>query len=296
MFTWRSQFAPLVGAIVPHLFTISAPGSCYIGGVRRLFLLVFRGSILTVAAALLLGGTLIVWFGSAHRNDEGFFSTDEVSIYSKYVAVTSRPARVKIELLGRGAKKLSRWLVDPTEFIGRFLRGDNQVVATNNDSSKGVFIGLASTPDVKAFLEDTKYHEMKEVDLNPFDSHPFRVKLASRGKGKELPGEPGSEAFWIQSVQGAGTQALAWERNANDSLIVLMNDDGSAGVDMTVTLGAGVPVVFRLGAGLLVGGGVALAAGGMMIFSGARAGTGAGAPGPSKSRSVRPRRPSASGH
>ena len=48
-----------------------------------------------------------------------------------------------------------------------------------------------------------------------------------------------------------------------------MNDDGSVGVDMSVSLGANVPVVFRQGAGLLFGGGVALATGGMMVFSGA---------------------------
>jgi hypothetical protein len=179
--------------------------------------------------------------------------------------------------------------------MGRFLRGDNQVVATNNDSSKGVFIGLASTRDVQAFLAGTRYHEITDIDLNPFDSHPPRVRRSGRGKGREFPGEPGSQAFWIRSVYGAGTQTLAWETDADDSLIVLMNDDGSTGIDMTVTLGARVPVVFRLGVGLLVGGSVALATGGMMVFSGARTGAGAGAPGLSESRSDRPRGPSASG-
>ena len=111
----------MVGAIVLQLFTISVPGSCYVGSVRRLLPLIFRGSILAVAAALLLGGALIVRFGSANRDDEGFFSTDEVSIYSKYVAIASRPADVRVDLLGRGRKPLSRWLVDPTVFIARFL-------------------------------------------------------------------------------------------------------------------------------------------------------------------------------
>lgn len=202
-----------------------------------------------------------------------------------------------MDLLGRGAKRLSRWLVDPSKFIGSFLRGDNQVVATNNDSSKGVFIGLASTPDVQAFLAGTRYHEITEIDLNPFDSHTPKVRRSRRGKGKELPGEPGSQEFWIQSVYGAGTQTLAWERDAADSLIVLMNDDGSAGIDMTVTLGARVPVVFRLGVGLLVVGGLALASGGLMVFSGARAGTGAWWPG-TRRHQIRqaPRGPSTSSH
>lgn len=270
-------------------------GSCYIGNVQRLLLLVFGGSILTVAATLLLGGVLIVWFGSANRDEEGFFNTDGVSIFSKYVATASRPADVRMDLLGRGTKPLSRWLVDPSEFIGRFLRGDNQLVATNNDSSKGVFIGLASTPDVQAFLAGARYHEVTEIDLNPFDSHPPKVERARRGRGTEFPGEPGSQAFWIQSVYGAGTQTLTWERDADDSLIVLMNDDGSTRIDMTVTLGARVPVVFRLGAGLLFGGGVALVTGGMMVFSGARAGAGASSPGLSESRSDSPPGPAASG-
>ena len=126
---------------------------------------------------------------------------------------------------------------------------------------------MASAPDVRAFLAGGKYHRITEGDLNPFDGHPTEVTLARRGKGKELPGEPGSQRFWIQSAHGAGTQTLTGEPDADDSLIVLMNEDGSKGIDMSVSLGARLPVVLRLGAGLLFAGGVALALGAMMVLS-----------------------------
>ena len=47
-----------------------------------------------------------------------------------------------MDVLGSGSKPLSRWLFDPTDFIGRLLRGHNQAAATNNDPSKGVWASI----------------------------------------------------------------------------------------------------------------------------------------------------------
>ena len=57
--------------------------------------------------------------------------------------------------------------------------------------------------------------------------------------GSAVPGDPTSQTFWTKSTHGTGSQLLEWEfiEPAGYSL-VLMNGDGSAGIDMSIVLGA----------------------------------------------------------
>ena len=49
-----------------------------------------------------------------------------------------------------------------------------------------------------------------------------------------------------------------------------MNEDGSAGLDDTVSLGARIPLLSTVGLGLILGGIVGLAVGVIMLYFGAR--------------------------
>ena len=88
--------------------------------------------------------------------------------------------------------------------------------------------------------------------------------------GSSQPAAPITQEFWLESVNGPGTQAMEWEFQAGTWSIVLMNEDGSAGVDLSVILGVKIPWLFGTGIGLLIGGIVALLLGTFIIVLAAR--------------------------
>src|SRR5690606_8928533 len=79
--------------------------------------------------------------------------------------------------------------------------------------------------------------------------------------------------FWVAQASGGGTQTIEWEIESGNWVMVLMNADGSAGIDASIEVGArsdlfpaamGIVLVFGLvllllGAGLLLVGASGLA-------------------------------------
>ncbi len=59
---------------------------------------------------------------------------------------------------------------------------------------------------------------------------------------------------------------MTWETEAGRHSIVLMNDDGSGGVDLSVVFKAKIPSILGWSIGLLVGGIIALVTGGFMVY------------------------------
>ena len=88
----------------------------------------------------------------------------------------------------------------------------------------------------------------------------------TKHSGNSIPLAPTSETFWTASSYGTGTQTMAWETEAGHHSIVLMNDDGSAGVDLSIIYKVKIPLIFGLSVGLLVGGIVVLIGGGFMVY------------------------------
>ncbi len=75
--------------------------------------------------------------------------------------------------------------------------------------------------------------------------------------------------FWEASATGPGAQTLEWEPETGRFWVVVMNTDGSAGVDVGVSFGARVPILRTVRSMLLAGGFIALAIGGLVIYLGA---------------------------
>ncbi|MCK4697690.1 MAG: DUF4389 domain-containing protein, partial [Dehalococcoidia bacterium] len=126
--------------------------------------------------------------------------------------------------------------------------------------SKGIFIGVAEESDWKAYLSDVEYDEITDFSLDPFDvdyiNHP----------GSSVPAAPTSQTFWTAEMSGTGTQTLEWQLETGTYSVVLMNQDGSSGVDLDMAVGAKVPLIFGVGVGMVVMGIVALVVGILMII------------------------------
>ena len=76
---------------------------------------------------------------------------------------------------------------------------------------------------------------MTDVDFSPFDPT-YRTT-----SGDAQPARPGAQSIWTASTEGTGTKTLDWKVTDGHWSVVVMNADGSTGVDAEVSAGASLP-------------------------------------------------------
>ena len=167
------------------------------------------GAVLLAAAA---GGVHLV---DEHARHGGYLTSDNVQVSSTGHAVTIE----EIDLDG---------------LDGDWLLGTARVRATAAQGSS-VFIGVAPTNDVSDYLDGVAHSTVTELDDTEYAEHPG-------GAPSEAPAD---SDIWEAQASGPGTQSLTWEPEDGDWTMVVMNQDGSAGVDVTADVGATVPVLPR---------------------------------------------------
>lgn len=130
-------------------------------------------------------------------------------------------------------------------------------ITARND--KAVFVGIARTDDVDRYLAGADHDR---VDI-------FRdgEAVLSRIDGTEAIGDPTSQGFWVASTT---TGTLEWDATNGRWAIVVLNADGSPGVDVAVTGAARIPFVRGIAALLIVFGVFGLAGGATLTYFGVR--------------------------
>ena len=216
----------------------------------KIVLRIFGTIIILVGLALATGGGVTIWVDTEHVDSEGFITSDTIQIERGSRVVVTGPIDIDEDAL------------DVLDWMG--LVTDFKVAGSNNDPSKGIFIGVGEESDVEAYLSDVNYDEMEWFDIGWLD---FDDWTYENHPGNSEPTAPTSETFWTVSAYGTGTQTMEWETEVGSHSIVLMNDDGSAGLDLVAVLKVKVPeALIWIGVGILLGGIIALAAGGLMVF------------------------------
>jgi len=214
----------------------------------RILLLVFGVLVLLTGAVLIFSGGALLWVNSALMDREGFYTTNAVRLEKDSYAIVTEPAHTDLR-----AGLIWDW-GDLTTI---------KVECSSNDLAKRIFAGVVKESDLKAYLSDVEYDEISNW-LN------LRRADYIHHLGNSEPAAPTSETFWVESAHGAGTQTLEWDVKTGSYSLVLMNDDGSADVDVSVALGVKVPLVAGIGTGLLIAGPVVLIIGIMMVYLAAR--------------------------
>ena len=136
-------------------------------------------------------------------------------------------------------------------------------VSSRND--KPVFVGIARTKDVSTYLRGTSH-----TTVTDFDSDPFRAKYRAE-PGSAHPATPASKRIWVASARGTGMQTVTWDVKHGDWSVVVMNADGSRGVDTGVSAGADFPILSALAWGSVGGGLVLLGVAALLIVAGTTA-------------------------
>ena len=214
--------------------------------------LIITGAITAVlASALLLGGSLAL-YGEVEKDDDGYLTTDT----HRFSADTRALATENLDVdLGEGD-----WVVRPDDL------GKVRLQAESRDG-KALFVGIARTSDVERYLSDVPHTTVHDVEAGPFDS--FDADY-TRHAGQRHPVSPEHADIWAASNQGGGRQTVDWEIEDGDWSVVVMNADGSLGVDADISAGADVPFLNELGWTALGSGAFALAVGIALLVAGIR--------------------------
>ena len=215
----------------------------------KIVLLIVGIVVVVVAISLIATGGAVLWANGVLTDGEGYLTTKTIRVDKGSYAVVSEPTDIEVG---------SWWVWDWGDLATFKIEG------SNDDSSKNIFMGLADESDSNSYLIDVNHDEVIDIDINP-DRLDFRNR-----PGNSEPAIPTTQDFWLESVNGPGTQTLAWDMQAGTWSLILMNEDGSAGVDLSVLLGVKIPWLFGTGLGLLIGGIVALPLGTLMIVLAAR--------------------------
>ncbi len=205
------------------------------------------GSILGVLGlGLLIAGIAgTVAYGVA-RDDDGFFRTDEIHLTTPTSAITS-------DSLDLGsAPGDADWLTE---------RGDFATVTLDlrpAGSDQELFAGIGPTADVTRYLQAAPQDRVTDYDDSKSTVSYERVN------GSATPAPPGDQTFWVAKVATAQPGALTWDVKGGDWTVVVMNADGSSGIDAFARAGIKIDWLLPVAIVLIVVG-VVLLAGGTLL-------------------------------
>jgi hypothetical protein len=182
---------------------------------------------------MLVGGAALAGAYAWGRDDAGYFTTSLRSVQ------TTTPAVVVSTDLGPVTEP---WVV---ERFGVDLR----VRVTPTDPARPLFVGIGPSEAVDGYLSGTAHDRIRTVVSG--------AATYTRVAGDEQIAPPTEQGFWVAKASGAGTTQLSWQPVGGRWTGVLMNADGSPGVDASVSAAVHaeflLPLAWTLiGIGLLV--------------------------------------------
>ncbi len=124
-----------------------------------------------------------------------------------------------------------------------------RVRAAALEPGRPVFVGIAPRPAVDRYLAGVASGTVVDGGGGP------RPRILDQPGGQ--PAEPPADApIWVAQSSGPGTQTLTWRPVTGDWVLVVLQPDGRAGIDVAADAGATVPGLRGLSLALLVAGAV----------------------------------------
>jgi hypothetical protein len=199
------------------------------------------GVLLVLLGLLLLGGGGTGLWADRTQREAGYVTTDVHDFSTSGSAL----ATVSTELGSAGIG----WLYSPG------LLGDVRIRVTPTSPERALFVGIGSSTDVDRYLAGVNHTVITE----------FWDEKVEAVDGGTPASAPGTQDFWVASSTGSGARTVEWDPTDGSWTVVVMNADGSSGIDVGADLGAEMPAVLWISIGLLVGGAIFLAGGGLLI-------------------------------
>ena len=214
----------------------------------RVVLIVLGAIGVLFGLGVLAGGGFLLWADRTQRED-GYLTTPTKRFSTPTYALT----RTRLDVETNGAD----WVLNDNWFGKIRIRGESP-------GAKTLFMGIGPEASVARYLASVAHASVQDVEFDP-----FRVTYHQVAGGAPQ-GLPTAQHFWVASASGVGTQTLTWRVRDGDWSIVLMNADGSRGVDAHIDLGAKLSFLLWVAIGLLIGGALVVVGSTALIVLAAR--------------------------
>jgi hypothetical protein len=217
--------------------------------------LVLGALLLLTSTGLLAAGGGLLWADQTRREDGWLSSDDEPVSTARYALVTD-----DVSLDAAAAE----WIVDD-------LIGQVRLQMTSTDPGVELFAGVAPSSAASSYLAGVGQRQLGTVGPgNGAAGWTMGSGGMDPGMMIDMPGGPPAappteQDFWVAQATGSATQTLEWTPTAGDWTVVVMRADGSAGVATSLAVAATVPGLTWAAWGLLSGGAVLLAVGGLIV-------------------------------
>jgi hypothetical protein len=209
----------------------------------RVVLLIAGVLIALIGASTFATGTGALWIHAVQQDADGYLTSPTFQLESPGHALTAE----HLELVDEPG--MWSW---PDRFGLR-------LEVTAHDPAEDVFIGIAARDDVQRYLDDVAHDEVAQLDL--------RTANYRSEPGERVPAPPTEQGFWVASTDGTGTQILNWDAEPGAWGVVIMNADGTAGLDVEAAAGARTDALLPIGLGLLALGLALLGGGAAMVIA-----------------------------
>ncbi len=212
---------------------------------RTLAFLVPAGVAVLVGLVFLVAGGAGI-YAHGERDGRGYVTSDDHGLSTQTAAIVSDDLDVDLD----GGE-----LVTTPDGLGRMS------VEAHAKDDRPVFVGIARTADVDRLLGGVAHTTVTDVDFDPFEAS-YRD---SRGDARAKP--PGDSTIWAASAQGQGAQRMTWDARDGDWSVVVMNADGTRGVDVDVSAGIKVPGWVAIAGWSAAGSGIVLLLGAAALIA-----------------------------
>lgn len=205
----------------------------------RIVALVIGCLIGVIGLGVLAGGLVGTVAHATARDDDGFFRADAADLTTSTAGFASESVDLNRNV---------GWMTD---------RGDLATVSLSvqpGSSGKEIFTGIGPSADVAAYLSGVAYERL--VDF----SSSTDITL-ERQEGDASASPPGEQTFWVVETTTATAEPLTWTVESGDWTAVIMNADGSSGVDASVEVGVKIDWLLPVAIGAIIIGAILLAGG-----------------------------------
>lgn len=201
--------------------------------------------------ALLASGAVLGVIHATQRDSDGYYMSPTGTYSTDARAIASGAITLVEDIEGVG------WV--PDDLFGE--------IRVDVNSTEPIFVGIGTENDVRAYLRDVSVAEVGTVKFAPFE-----VRY-QRSPGDREPTAPTGQDFWLAELDGSGHRSLTWDVTEGSYVVVMMNNDTTAGVSADVGVGVRTTVLLSVSAALLVIG-IVLGTGGAAMMVAAFAGRG----------------------
>ncbi len=224
----------------------------------KVLVVLFGGLLVLVGVPLLLSGTALMGITRSLDDGYGYIGVSGVDIETETQAIVFRPMHIDEMVIDEiDGPMVKYWHPEPGDFIDLKFTLDS-------NNGKDVFIGIAEESGAGPVFAGKSYYAIIDVDIDgPNDSHPDITYR--RYSGDPIEGSPADLGIWTATAYG-DELTLEWEPREGDYWIVIMNLDGSPGVDVDAGLGVKAPFLDLIGKGLLFGGLITFGLGAVIIY------------------------------